>query len=187
VGTVYGMINGIEGFLGGHYMDLSDVSTEDLEVLRLTPAAYLGSCRYKLPEDPHSPVYPTLFQKFERMDIGALFYIGGNDSMDTVSKLSRYAASVGSDIRFIGIRERDLFQTEAGENCLPCRWTETLDQPSKRSLLLAPAETAAHSFEEAPVLWWKVDKRSGQADSIYTAGDRLTVAVRPGDILLLEE
>lgn len=97
------------------------------------------------------------------------------------------ADPVGENIRFIGIRERDLFQTEAGENCLPCRWTETLDQPSKRSLLLAPAETAAHSFEEAPVLWWKVDKRSGQADSIYTAGDRLTVAVRPGDILLLEE
>lgn len=97
------------------------------------------------------------------------------------------ADPVGENIRFIGIRERDLFQTEAGENCLPCQWTETLDQPSSRSLLLAPAETAAHSFEEPPVLWWKVDKRSGQADSIYTAGDRLTVAVRPGDILLLEE
>ena len=97
------------------------------------------------------------------------------------------AEPVGENIRFIGIRERDLFQTDAGENCLPCRWTETLDQPLNRSLLLAPAETAAHSFEESPVLWWKVDKRSGQADSIYTAGDRLTVAVRPGDILLLEE
>ncbi len=97
------------------------------------------------------------------------------------------AEPVGENIRFIGIRERDLFQTDAGENCLPCRWTETLDQPLNRSLLLAPAETAAHSFEEPPVLWWKVDKRSGQADSIYTAGDRLTVAVRPGDILLLEE
>ena len=115
VGTVYGMVNGIEGFLGGHYMDLSGLSAEDLEVLRLTPAAYLGSCRYKLPEDPHSPVYPTLFQKFERMDIGALFYIGGNDSMDTVSKLSRYAASVGSDIRFIGIPktiDNDLIMTD---------------------------------------------------------------------------
>ena len=97
------------------------------------------------------------------------------------------AEPVGENIRFIGIRERDLFQTDAGENCLPCRWTETLDQPLNRSLLLAPAETAAHSFEESPVLWWKVDKRSGQTDAIYSAGDRLTVAVRPGDILLLEE
>lgn len=97
------------------------------------------------------------------------------------------ADPVGENIRFIGIRERDLFQTDAGENCLPCRWTETLDQPLNRSLLLAPAETAAHSFEESPVLWWKVDKRSGQTDAIYSAGDRLTVAVRPGDILLLEE
>lgn len=60
-------------------------------------------------------MYPTLFQKFERMDIGALFYIGGNDSMDTVSKLSRYAASVGSDIRFIGIPktiDNDLIMTD---------------------------------------------------------------------------
>lgn len=97
------------------------------------------------------------------------------------------AEPVGENIRFIGIRERDLFQTDAGENCLPCRWTETQDQPLNRSLLLAPAETAAHSFEESPVLWWKVDKRSGQTDAIYSAGDRLTVAVRPGDILLLEE
>ena len=51
IGSVYGMINGIEGFLSGHIMDLSkELSDEDLELLRLTPAAYLGSCRYKLPE-----------------------------------------------------------------------------------------------------------------------------------------
>ena len=55
VGSVYGMINGIEGFLAGKYMNLSsELSEEDLELLKLTPAAYLGSCRFKLPENPVS-------------------------------------------------------------------------------------------------------------------------------------
>ena len=54
VGCVYGMINGIEGFLADSYMNLSEtLSDDDLELLRLTPAAYLGSCRYKLPESKH--------------------------------------------------------------------------------------------------------------------------------------
>ena len=101
---VYGMINGIEGFLKDRYMDMrTDVSDETLSALRTTPGAYLGSCRYKLPEDLNDPVYPKLFEKFEALNIGYFFYIGGNDSMDTVSKLSRYAASHDSDIRIMGI------------------------------------------------------------------------------------
>lgn len=104
IDRVYGMINGIEGFMSGNYMDLSnDLTAEELELLKLTPAAYLGSCRYKLPDDLSSQFYPALFEKFRVMDIGYFFYIGGNDSMDTVSKLSRYAAHHQSDIRFIGI------------------------------------------------------------------------------------
>lgn len=63
IGSVYGMINGIEGFLSGHIMDLSkELSDEDLELLRLTPAAYLGSCRYKLPENLDASVYTLLFE-----------------------------------------------------------------------------------------------------------------------------
>lgn len=116
IGHVYGMVNGIEGFLNGTYMDLGqDLSAEDLELLKLTPAAYLGSCRYKLPEDLTSDFYPSIFKKFEEMEIGYFFYIGGNDSMDTVSKLSRYAAQIGSEIRFIGVPktiDNDLIQTD---------------------------------------------------------------------------
>ena len=104
VGCVYGMHNGIEGFLKDDYENLSEtLSDSDLELLKHTPAAYLGSCRYKLPEDLSSPFYPTLFEKLEALNIGYFFYIGGNDSMDTVSKLSRYAAISGSEICFIGI------------------------------------------------------------------------------------
>ena len=74
-----------------------------MELLKLTPAAYLGSCRYKLPEDLTSEVYPAIFDNFREMNIGYFLYIGGNDSMDTVDKLSRYAASIQSPVRFIGI------------------------------------------------------------------------------------
>ena len=103
IGHVYGMENGIEGFLNGTWLDFAEkLPGEKLERLKITPGAYLGSCRYKLPESLEDPVYPKLFQKFEELNIGWFFYIGGNDSMDTVSKLSRYAAKTGSEICFIG-------------------------------------------------------------------------------------
>ena len=104
VGCVYGMINGIEGFLADSYMNLSEtLSDDDLELLRLTPAAYLGSCRFKLPENLSDSFYRVLFEKLDRLDIGYFFYIGGNDSMDTIAKLSRYGQQVGSSVRFIGV------------------------------------------------------------------------------------
>ena len=104
VGHVYGMINGIEGFLNGNFHDMDEEFTQSsLEYLKTTPGAYLGSCRYKLPEDLSDPVYEQLFEKFEALNIGYFFYIGGNDSMDTVSKLSRYLAAKQSDIRVIGV------------------------------------------------------------------------------------
>ncbi|MBS5523107.1 MAG: 6-phosphofructokinase [Clostridiales bacterium] len=101
---IYGMINGIEGFLKDRYMDMeTDMSFEEFEALKTTPGAYLGSCRFKLPSDLNDPVYARLFDKFNRMNIGYVLYIGGNDSMDTVSKLSRCAKAHNSDIRIIGI------------------------------------------------------------------------------------
>ena len=116
IGRVYGMINGIEGFLQGHMMDVGALDqTNELEMVRSTPGAYLGSCRYKLPESLEDAVYPQLFQKFKEHGIGYFFYIGGNDSMDTVSKLSRYAQTIGSDIRFIGVPktiDNDLVETD---------------------------------------------------------------------------
>jgi len=103
IGTVYGMVNGIEGFLDGRILDFADALPGDsLKSLTWTPGAYLGSCRCKLPESLDDPMYPAIFRKFEELNIGWFFYIGGNDSMDTVSKLSRYAEKIGSDIRVIG-------------------------------------------------------------------------------------
>lgn len=113
---IYGMVNGIEGFLNGTVLDFEDVlPREKLDGLKITPGAYLGSCRYKLPESLQDPVYPKLFKKFEEMNIGWFFYIGGNDSMDTVLKLSEYAERIGSNVRIIGIPktiDNDLMVTD---------------------------------------------------------------------------
>lgn len=104
--TVYGSLNGITGILNNDLTNLSELmqqNSEYLDRLKVTPAMYLGSCRYKLPnylDDDSSYVF--IFKQFETYHIDAFFYIGGNDSMDTVSKLSRYAEKIGSDIRILG-------------------------------------------------------------------------------------
>ena len=102
---VYGMLHGVQGLLEERYIDLSEHITNDLdaEVLKRTPAAFLGSCRYKLPaihED--RDVYEKIFEILNKLEIEAFIYIGGNDSMDTIQKLSDYAIITGRDIRFIG-------------------------------------------------------------------------------------
>ena len=103
---VYGMCNGVAGLLEERVVDLSTVLTDDLdiELLKRTPSSFLGSCRYKLPDpDVDATPFVKLFTLFDKYDICALFYIGGNDSMDTIAKLSRYGARVGSPVRFIGV------------------------------------------------------------------------------------
>ena len=102
---VYGMLHGIQGLLEEKYLDLSEhIKTElDVELLKRTPAAFLGSCRYKLPgihED--ITVYEKIFAILDKLDIEAFIYIGGNDSMDTIKKLSDYAILTGHSTRFIG-------------------------------------------------------------------------------------
>ena len=102
---VYGMLHGIQGLMQEKYIDLSDhIKTElDAELLKRTPAAVLGSCRYKLPaihED--QSVYEKIFAILDKLDIEAFIYIGGNDSMDTIKKLSDYAIITGHPTRFVG-------------------------------------------------------------------------------------
>ena len=104
---VYGSLNGITGILDNRLLNLSKLFAEGkpmLDRLVMTPSMYLGSCRYKLPTvDADPQIYEKIFHFFEEKEIGAFFYIGGNDSMDTVDKLSAYANAKGSSIRIIGI------------------------------------------------------------------------------------
>ena len=104
---IYGALNGIVGVLHHNFLELTSlIEEEDNFIDRLihTPAMYLGSCRYKIPSgDEGQEIYRQVFEVFEEYQIGAFFYIGGNDSMDTVDKLSKYGASINSSVRIVGI------------------------------------------------------------------------------------
>ena len=118
VQKVFGMRHGVQGLLKDEVIDLTEAldAPGKLSLLRHTPASYLGSCRYKLPESGQmEAVYQAIFDALRRYDIGYFFYIGGNDSMDTILKLSDYAAKIGSDIRFVGVPktiDNDLTHTD---------------------------------------------------------------------------
>ncbi len=104
--TVYGMLNGIEGLLQKKFVNLSEFFETEEERTRLqtTPAMYLGSCRYKLPSADESPdTYTQIFEILKELDIKTFFYIGGNDSMDTVLKLSIFAEEHNYPVQVIGI------------------------------------------------------------------------------------
>ena len=115
---VYGMLHGIKGFINNEYILLDEKLPYniDIDLLKRTPASYLGSCRYKLPEMTDDPeVYRKIFARLEELEVGYFFYIGGNDSMDTIKKLSDYAESVNSEIRFVGVPktiDNDLAMTD---------------------------------------------------------------------------
>lgn len=100
--TVYGGLNGIEGILQERFVDLSAMSEDENRVLRQTPSSALGSCRYKLKRENVAD-FVRLFEVLDKYDIDTMFYVGGNDSMDTVAALNEYA--VKNDIkghRFVG-------------------------------------------------------------------------------------
>ncbi len=118
IDTVFGSPFGIEGIIHDRLIPLNDLldTEEKQSVLRQTPASALCSCRYKLPSAEKEPVvYAAIRETLERHGVGAFFYIGGNDSMDTVEKLAAYFASVNCPIRVVGVPktiDNDLFGTD---------------------------------------------------------------------------
>lgn len=116
IDSVYGSIYGIEGFLKGKIFDFTKEDIREIELLKYTPSSALGSCRYKLKDfNEDESDYRNIFSNFEKYNIRYFFYIGGNDSMDTVDKLSRYAKIKGYDIKIIGVPktiDNDLYGTD---------------------------------------------------------------------------
>ena len=118
IGTLYGMRNGIEGFLDERLVDLSEryFDGEWIDDLANTPAAALGSCRRKLKSHTDDKAtYERMLEIFKKYDIRYFFYIGGNDSMDTVLKLSEYAKTNNYEMRVVGIPktiDNDLMATD---------------------------------------------------------------------------
>lgn len=115
---VYGMQNGIVGLLEERFVCLNEILKDDLkiELLKRTPSSFLGSCRYKLKKaEECASEYEKVFSILEKYQIEWFFYIGGNDSMDTIAKLSAYGKKIGSTIRFIGVPktiDNDLMVTD---------------------------------------------------------------------------
>lgn len=106
VSKVYGMVYGIQGFLDDKVLDLDDYldTEEGVELMKRTPAAFLGSCRFKMPSvEQEKAIYEKVLERMEQYQIDTFLYIGGNDSMDTVKMLSEYAAANGRKERFIGV------------------------------------------------------------------------------------
>lgn len=114
--TVYGAVNGIEGVLYDNFVSLNEIIATDreIELIRQTPSTMLGSCRYKLPDpEKDEKAYERIVTNLQNRDIKAFFYIGGNDSMDTVRKLNAYCVKKGVDLRVMGI-------PKTIDNDLPC-------------------------------------------------------------------
>lgn len=110
IGRILGMRFAIEGFLEGRTVNLTDLPTERLERLVATPSSALGSCRYKLTDDD----LPRVLELLEKDNIRYLFYIGGNDTMDTIHRIEQYAATNGYELQGIGVPktvDNDLFAT----------------------------------------------------------------------------
>ena len=102
---VTGMRHGIQGFLASRTVDLGEAlpDQESLTLLRQTPASWLGSCRFKLPDLSDQAFYEDALARLDAAGVDAVLYIGGNDSMDTIAKLGAYGARINSPIRFIGV------------------------------------------------------------------------------------
>ena len=118
IDAIFGSINGIEGIINDNLIDLKRIicTNEDMELLKQTPSTVLGSCRFKLPSDEDNPeLYQKILYCFQKHNIRCFFYIGGNDSMDTVAKLSAYFKKNNVDIRVIGVPktiDNDLYLTD---------------------------------------------------------------------------
>jgi 6-phosphofructokinase 1 len=108
VKRVFGMRFGIEGVLNDFLLDLSRERAATLKALRATPSSALGSSRHKLKE----PDFEPILKQLKKYDIRYLFMIGGNDTMDTIHRITEYAGSIGYEMIGVGVPktvDNDLF------------------------------------------------------------------------------
>ena len=113
---VYGAEHGIKGVLNDRLIDMSQEDANELELLLYTPSSALGSCRYKIADpDVDDTDYKRILEVFQKHDVRYFFYNGGNDSMDTCNKISKYMQKVGYECRVMGVPktiDNDLFGTD---------------------------------------------------------------------------
>ncbi|HZK26240.1 MAG TPA: 6-phosphofructokinase [Thermoclostridium sp.] len=116
INKVYGAANGIKGILEEKFYDIGMEDPKELELLKTTPSSALGSVRYKLSDEKDDDTdYKRLLEVFKKYDIRYFFYNGGNDSMDTCNKVSKYMQKVGYECRVMGVPktiDNDLTETD---------------------------------------------------------------------------
>lgn len=114
--AVYGAAHGIKGILNEEFYDISKEDEKELLLLKNTPSSAMGSVRYKLKDASVDDTdYKRLLEVFKKYDVRYFFYNGGNDSMDTCNKISKYMAKSGYDMNVIGVPktiDNDLFGTD---------------------------------------------------------------------------
>ena len=114
--AVYGAAHGIKGVLNDKLYDMGQEDAKELELLLNTPSSELGSCRYKIADpDADDTDYKRILEIFKKYDVRYFFYNGGNDSMDTCNKISKYMQKVGYECRVMGVPktiDNDLFGTD---------------------------------------------------------------------------
>jgi 6-phosphofructokinase len=152
---VYGMCNGVAGLLEERVVDLSTVLTDDLdiELLKRTPSSFLGSCRYKLPDwHEDEAVYKKLFAILEKLNIGYFFYIGGNDSMDTIGKLADYGArtDITEAYQVGGAAAKAAFEGVTGQMVALKRISNS---PYQCTTELHPISEVANLEKKVPLSW----------------------------------
>ena len=113
---VYGAEHGIKGVLNDRLIDMTQEDAAELELLLYTPSSALGSCRYKIADpDADDTDYKRILEIFKKYNVRYFFYNGGNDSMDTCNKISKYMQKVGYECRVMGVPktiDNDLFGTD---------------------------------------------------------------------------
>ncbi len=207
---VYGAAHGIRGVLDDVLYVMDEEDPAELKLLRNTPSSELGSCRYKMKDpDVDDTDYKRILEIFKKYDVRYFFYNGGNDSMDTCNKISKYMQRVGYDCRVMGIPktiDNDLYGTDhcpgyasaakyIATSCMEVAKDATVYDNSQITVIeimgrhagwLAAAAALATHFGAGPDLVYlpevdfDMDKFCADVEKIYSKKNKVFIAVSEG-------
>ncbi len=208
--TVYGAAHGIRGVLDDKLYIMDEEDPAELKLLLNTPSSELGSCRYKIADPEKDDTdYKRILEIFKKYNVRYFFYNGGNDSMDTCNKISRYMESVGYECRVMGVPktiDNDLFGTDhcpgfasaakyIATSCMEINkdarvydngMITVVEIMGRHAGWLAASAALATEFGSGPDLIYlpeldfDMDKFLADVDRVYKANGKVLVAVSEG-------
>ena len=207
---VYGAAHGIKGVLDDKLYVMDEEDPEELKLLLNTPSSELGSCRYKIADPEKDDTdYKRILEIFKKYNVRYFFYNGGNDSMDTCNKISRYMESVGYECRVMGVPktiDNDLYGTDhcpgfasaakyIATSCMEINkdarvydngMITIVEIMGRHAGWLAASAALATEFGSGPDLIYlpetdfDMDKFLAEVDEVYAKNDKVLVAVSEG-------